>query len=323
MASKINVRKGHRAFVTKTIADLETQLRDVEPDEDSIRALQTTLSEKMETLRILDDEILGTLEEEGPIANEIEQSGGIRQKIQKSVYSVDKFFRDKGDTDNKPPHSAGSNSSANVAKLPKLSLPSFSGNPLEFQSFWETFTASVDSNKSLDDILKFTYLKTALKGHASSAIKGLSLTSANYKEAIEILKKRFGNTQLLINSNMEKIMNMDPVTSSNDVKKIRDLFDTIEVHVRNLGSLNVDTSQYGSVLVTVIMAKLPNDIRLLISRKMPSNTQWDIKELMESLKSEIDSREMCQRMSAANTSSYDERADLDDSQMTGAFVVGG
>ena len=45
------------------------------------------------------------------------------------------------------------------AKLPKLKLKTFGGDPLCFQSFWDTFESAVDNDKSLDNITKFTYLR--------------------------------------------------------------------------------------------------------------------------------------------------------------------
>ena len=57
-----------------------------------------------------------------------------------------------------------------------------------FQSFWEIFDSSVNSNPNLDKISKFSYLKGLLKDKASDAILGLSLTSENYDEAVAILK---------------------------------------------------------------------------------------------------------------------------------------
>ena len=45
-----------------------------------------------------------------------------------------------------------------VCRLPKLNLPTFSGNPLSWQSFWDSFDAAVNSNTALDGIQKFNYL---------------------------------------------------------------------------------------------------------------------------------------------------------------------
>ena len=42
------------------------------------------------------------------------------------------------------------------SRLPKLTLPIFTGNPLEWQTFWDSFTAGVDSNPNLTNTQKFT-----------------------------------------------------------------------------------------------------------------------------------------------------------------------
>ena len=47
------------------------------------------------------------------------------------------------------------------------------------------------------------YLKSLLEHSAAETIEGLQLTNANYDEAIKILKDRFGNQQIIINSHME------------------------------------------------------------------------------------------------------------------------
>ena len=306
---KVNQRKGHRAFVTKTIGEVNTELELEEPDEENLQSLQKSLSEKIETLSILDDEILETLEQETEINNEIDKSSKIRRDIQKTIFAVDKFFKNKdnysgrrGSVINRMSQSFNNPFQSN-AKLPKLSIKTFSGDPIEYQSFWDSVEAVVHANCSLDDIVKFNYLKSFLRGQALAAVEGLSLTSDNYREAVVILEKRYGNKQLLITSHIDKLMNIAPVKYVHEVKKIREVYDNIEVHVRNLSSLNIDISQYGPVLVSLIMSKLPEEIRLFISRLMPNNEQWDVGVLLENLKREIDSREMCQRMSAGASTS--------------------
>ena len=63
------------------------------------------------------------------------------------------------------------------AKLPNLSLKTFNGNPLEYQSFWDCFKATVHQNDSLEDLTKFNYLRSYLQGQALAAIDGLSLNN--------------------------------------------------------------------------------------------------------------------------------------------------
>ena len=109
-------------------------------------------------------------------------------------------------------------------------------------------------------------MKSFLQGPALSSINGLSLTVENYDEAVKILIKRYGNKQVLISSHIEKLLNITPVISINDVKRIRKVYDEIEVHTRNLKSLSVNTDQYGPVLVSIVMSKIPSEIKLVISR---------------------------------------------------------
>ena len=54
----------------------------------------------------------------------------------------------------------------------------------------DQFLIAIHENDSLADIDKFTYLKSFLSDCALQLIKGLSLNSTNYKEAIEILHER-------------------------------------------------------------------------------------------------------------------------------------
>ena len=64
---------------------------------------------------------------------------------------------------------------------------------------WESFEAAVHNNPDLTQVEKFNYLASVLERSAHEAISGLSLTAANYEEAISTVKKRFGGRQKIIN----------------------------------------------------------------------------------------------------------------------------
>ena len=78
-------------------------------------------------------------------------------------------------------------------KLPELNLHPFDGNYINWLTFSDTFKESIHDSTELSDVVKFTYLVSLLQGSAKEAIAGLSLTSANYKDAVNILNKRFGD----------------------------------------------------------------------------------------------------------------------------------
>ena len=69
-------------------------------------------------------------------------------------------------------------------KLPKITLKSFSGNPIEW--------LSVDKNSDISGVDKMNYLSGLLKGEAARVIQGLPLSESNYKRAVDLLNERFG-----------------------------------------------------------------------------------------------------------------------------------
>jgi len=71
-----------------------------------------------------------------------------------------------------------------VSRLPKLSLPHFSGDTLMWQPFKDSFDPVVHNSSSLSKVQKFNYLRAQLQGDALRAIAGLPLTNVNYDQAI-------------------------------------------------------------------------------------------------------------------------------------------
>ena len=75
------------------------------------------------------------------------------------------------------------------AKLPKLTLPRYSGEPTKWQQFWDSFESAVHKNSAISNVDKFSYLKGLLDGPAASCIAGVALTDGNYNTALDLLKK--------------------------------------------------------------------------------------------------------------------------------------
>ena len=85
-----------------------------------------------------------------------------------------------------------------ISRLPKLTLPTFSGDPLTWQTFWDSFNAAIHANPSLSGVQKFNYLKAQLQGDAARTIAGLPLTEVNYQHSIALLEERFGQPHKLV-----------------------------------------------------------------------------------------------------------------------------
>ena len=94
---------------------------------------------------------------------------------------------------------------------------------------------------------------------AREKISGLAPTSSNYKTAVDILQKRYGNIQELISFFMNKFVTLAKVKNDKDIKGLWKLLDQTESSIRNLSSLDVTTDRYGTLLVPLINDKLPDN----------------------------------------------------------------
>ena len=299
---KIKQRAGHRGHVTKMLAKVAEEIsKDCTKEiREQLHAHKIVLVEKLDALKILDDDILDYLSDPEEIEAEIEGSGDTRHKIHASITGIESYISDNisppGSRQSPPPQPK-----YNPAKLAKIKIDDFHGDPLKFQSFWDCYNAAIHSDSSIGKSLKFTYLRGLLKGTAQAAVNGLTLTDSNYDEAVTILRDRFGNKQLLISANMDRLLSIKPISDVNDVGQISGMFNDIETCVRNLRSLEVDEQQYGQALISIIWRTLPSEMQLVMSRQLPVNEEWETDVFLEVLKREVESREICSHMRGKHT----------------------
>ena len=180
-------------------------------------------------------------------------------------------------------------------KLTKLVLPRFKGKITNYRTFWDSFDNAVHKNPGLSKIDKFNYLNSLLEGRALRAIQGLTVTEDNYDAAVEILQQRFGKTQQTICAHMDELMKIPACNSTDKPSQLRYIYDKISVHTRGLASLGVDSKQYGSLLIPMIMAKLPLEVRIQIARTTKKEI-WDIPEILDAILHEVEAREVSENV---------------------------
>ena len=90
---------------------------------------------------------------------------------------------------------------------------------------------------------------------------------------------------MIISTLMNKIINLEKIVSC-DVAMLRMLYDKIENNVRALGSVGVDKEQFGALLIPIILGKLPNIIRLEISRKL-GKENWNVDDFIKCIKNSL------------------------------------
>ncbi|GFW58869.1 DUF1758 domain-containing protein [Trichonephila clavipes] len=69
------------------------------------------------------------------------------------------------------------------------------------------------------------------------------------------------------------------------------MYDSIETQIRSLQSLGVATGTYSNLLCPVILQKLPEELNLDYNRQRKTEELFDINDLAEFLRKEVDCRE--------------------------------
>ncbi|GFY57317.1 uncharacterized protein TNIN_467551 [Trichonephila inaurata madagascariensis] len=176
---------------------------------------------------------------------------------------------------------------------------------ISWLEFWSQFQTAIHENSSLSEVQKFVYLKNLLGGVALNAIKGFALTKENYEKSVSLLNSRFGREDLIINSHMNKLLNLEPVRNSSNIRALRRLYDELEINIRSLESLNVVSGTYGQLLCPILLKLIPEDISLEYNRKRKSNSEFDVSELVNFIKTEVECRENSKLLHAPNNYSQE------------------
>ena len=146
-----------------------------------------------------------------------------------------------------PPDSKG-------VKLPKLDVPKFDGEILNWRSFWEQFCISVHERTSLSNSEKLVYLQQSLKGgSAKGVIEGLSRSGDNYMEAVGCLQSRYDRPRLIHKAHVRMILDTPPLKEGTG-KELRRLHDMVQQHLRALKAMGYEAP--GPLITSVLELKL-------------------------------------------------------------------
>ena len=162
-------------------------------------------------------------------------------------------------------------------KLPKLELPKFSGDVLEWSAFWDQFVASIDSS-DLPENSKLVYLRSLLVGEAKKCVKGLAIVKDNYEIACDLLIERYARPSRIIFTHIDRLL-MLRLCDGNDLKSVQD---ALLLHVRSLERLGEASRD----LTPLVLSRLPESFRVEWARNS-TGKESDLNFLLECLKAEI------------------------------------
>jgi len=293
------IRRGNRGVITKLTKEVDDLLSKSELDAEAkarLRVIFEQLEGKSKLLSNLDSEVLSLCGMDD-IEREIDESEVITAKVIELKRRVDSAVN--------PPTTRGSSGSPAVVmltvsdrtmkpKLPKLSLAKFRGDVTSWSAFWDSYQSAIHENPSIAVIDKFNYLHSLLEGPAARTIQGLALRESNYEPAVKLLKERFGKPQQIISAHMEELIKISPCTGERP-SSLRYVFDKINVNMRGLSAMGISSTQYGSLLIPIVMSKIIPELRLRIARETKKDI-WEMGELLELIKQEVEARESSEQV---------------------------
>eukprot|EP00794_Sanderia_malayensis_P001256 gene1256-biopygen483 len=306
-----------RTVATKLVNKVNDALARNEDNEEGIdpkvlKQYKMQLSEKKIDLKDCDREILDSMAEEADddaLDQEMEDASDYREKITQAIIAVDEILEGLKSPDllhlSRPSRSSSqeslvstifSRSAPNERKikvnLPKLELKKFEGKIYEWQEFWDGYASAIHENEQLASVDKFKYLKSLLEEPARGVIKGIPITEANYELAVTLLEKRYAKPSIIQREHINQMINIQPVFSERNVTKLRLLYDKVETHFRGLEAQEVDQTSYSSIVVPVILDKIPENVRYNMIRSSSSDhLEWNMKEMLTALERELVIRE--------------------------------
>ncbi|XP_068237155.1 uncharacterized protein [Palaemon carinicauda] len=165
----VRSRGGYKGVNTKWINRIDSAI--AAGNVNILSSIKDSIMKQMKTVHDLNEKILALTTEEERM-KEVEEQAEYEVVIGEHWYKLINAITaisGSGSSGNPPP-----THKTNV-RLPKLDLPHFTGDVLEWNSFWELYNMSVHQRGDLELIQIFSYLLSLLTGDALKLITGFKL----------------------------------------------------------------------------------------------------------------------------------------------------
>lgn len=167
------------------------------------------------------------------------------------------------------------NSNSNGLKLPRIEILMFSGSFNTWIQFHDMFHLTIHLNKTLNNSQKLHYLKTNITGEAAALIKHLNLSEENYETAWSILKNRFNNQRMLVNTQFGTILSLQPLTYEN-AASLKKIHDTTSECLSALKNLKIDIDSWDPIIVYILIQKLDRETVKAFEQSLKEpKVHWD------------------------------------------------
>lgn len=151
--------------------------------------------------------------------------------------------------------STASTSGDALIKLPRIQIPVFSGVYEEWPAFQDMYETLIHNNAALSNVQRLHYLKTSLSGEAESLLKHVQVTGDNYEPSWTMLKSRYGNKRIIVNSLLKRLF-MQKKIINQSANQIKSLLDTTTECINSLKNMKIRTDSWDPLIIFLVVQKL-------------------------------------------------------------------
>ena len=265
-------RGAHRGVFTRRAA----AIRQAGGPLEDVQATLEFLINRRKMLTELDSQIQQLIDDDDELVADVEEAGEVFMAAERAAKWCQGKIKEM-----QPPSISGAaapSSGCLTTKLPKLTLPSFSGEYTQWVSFWDQFTTLVDSKRDMTNVEKLSYLKLSLKGDAAQIVSSLLVTDANYDIAKRKLEERYNNKRSIVKAHLAAIHDLPAVKKESSVE-LRKLLESTNEHVQAIEALMLPVNPWDAILVFWLLEKLDAESRKQFELAHPGTVVLTFKEL--------------------------------------------
>ncbi|XP_022814033.1 uncharacterized protein LOC111347879 [Spodoptera litura] len=174
-------------------------------------------------------------------------------------------------------------------KLPRITIPTFSGKYTEWPTFRDLFVSAIHKNSTIDNVQKLHYLKGYLTGEAEQLLRHIPISESNYERCWTQLETRYNNRKYLSNCILGRLLSQKNIMQES-ANALKELMDTTSDCLNALMNLDIDVTSWDIIIIHIVALKLDPNSRKDWELKVTSNIDSDELPTFGQLKEFLTSR---------------------------------
>lgn len=189
------------------------------------------------------------------------------------------------------------------ARLPKIDIPTFSGDYLAWISYKDMFTSLVHNNHGLSNVQKYYFLKGSCSGTPLDIVNEYPASDASYVLAWNALNDRYHNKRKIVDTLLRKLFSIPNSTGS--AESIQIILDMTRNSLSLLRALEVSTDGWDALLIYMTVNKLDMQTRKEWEQSLKASTEIPpIKDLFNFLETSFRTLETLNDTAQLNFASF-------------------